>query len=88
MGVCREGRSEDIALKELIIGFDELSEDAINEFLVEIKYMRYVLPLRRWTFEYSLMIHSALVDDNIVRFLGILLSPDQSKLYLVTVRGL
>ena len=37
---CRGGSARPIALKELIIGFDEISDDALHEFLAEIKYMR------------------------------------------------
>eukprot|EP00339_Tiarina_fusa_P002389 CAMPEP_0117039920 /NCGR_PEP_ID=MMETSP0472-20121206/27975_1 /TAXON_ID=693140 ORGANISM="Tiarina fusus, Strain LIS" /NCGR_SAMPLE_ID=MMETSP0472 /ASSEMBLY_ACC=CAM_ASM_000603 /LENGTH=291 /DNA_ID=CAMNT_0004750521 /DNA_START=296 /DNA_END=1168 /DNA_ORIENTATION=+ len=60
------GKKRDIALKELILGFQDIGIEVLQEFLVEIKYM------------------SALIHENIVQFLGILISPDNSKLYLVT----
>lgn len=37
----RSGKKRDIALKELILGFQDLPVESIEEFLIEIKYMRY-----------------------------------------------
>lgn len=62
------GKKQDIALKELIMGIEDFGVEVLDEFLVEIKFM------------------SALKNDYIVQFLGISLPPDNSKLYLVTVR--
>ena len=39
----RKGKDEKIALKELLFGFQEFGPEVLNEFLVEIKLMRYVL---------------------------------------------
>jgi hypothetical protein len=37
----RKGGKQAIALKELIVGMEEISGEAIEEFLLEIKVMRY-----------------------------------------------
>lgn len=34
------GQKQEIALKELIVGFQDLPFESMEEFLIEIKYMR------------------------------------------------
>ena len=36
----RSGKRQEIALKELLFGFEDFGVDLLTEFLVEIKYMR------------------------------------------------
>lgn len=83
----RNDTFKDIALKELILGFQDFGADVLSEFLKEIKYMRLISVFIHVQFEYFIycFYFSALSDKYIVEFYGICVPPDSSKIYLVTV---
>lgn len=41
--LCSNGKKVEIAIKELVLGFQDLSVTSLRELLVEIKFLRFFI---------------------------------------------
>jgi serine/threonine protein kinase len=78
----------DVAMKKLYLNLEDCPMETIEEFLTEIKLMRYgqcaMSPRASWLVGTDNIRFSALVHEHIVKFYGICIPPDGNSIWMVT----